>query len=198
MKLIIIIVNFDTSFERTMKRFIVKRKVHENNNNKWFSNEFRMLKMEKIIKYQKALFENSASAWNSYNFIRNIYKVKIGNEKNKFISNKTTNTSNQKEMWYKIKEVVRKTPKNAIKSVIFNNIEYNINSETAENFSNYFVDSIKDIGCAMQYKNQIPVINCRFKFPAISLLELRNICKTIKKKNDFRRISNNLILITRI
>ena len=46
----------------------------------------------------------------------------------------------------------------------------------------------------MQYKNQIPVIDCRFKFRANSLLELRNICKTIKRKNDYKRISNNLIL----
>ena len=38
------------------------------------------------------------------------------------------------------------------------------------------------------------MIDCRFKFRAISLLELKNICKTIKKKNDYRRISNNLIL----
>ena len=86
-----------------------------------------MLKREKIIKYQKALFENSTSAWNSYKFIRNIYKVKIGNEKNKFISDKITNTRNKKEMWYKIK--VLRTPKNVFKSVIFNNREYNINSE---------------------------------------------------------------------
>ena len=95
------------------------------------------------------------------------------------ISNEVTNTSNQ------------------IKSVMFNNIEYNINSEIAENLNNYFVDSIKDIRCSIdevQYKNQIPVINRRFKFRAISLLELRNICKTIKKKNDYRRISNNIIL----
>ena len=95
------------------------------------------------------------------------------------ISNEITNTSNQ------------------IKSVMFNNIEYNINSEIAENLNNYFVDSIKDIRCSIdevQYKNQIPVINRRFKFLAISLLELRNICKTIKKKNDYRRISNNIIL----
>ena len=100
-----------------------------------------------------------------------------------------TNTSNQKEMWYKIK--CDKT------CDIFNNIEYNINSEMAENLNNYFVDSIKEIRYSIedvQYKNQIPVINCRFKFRALSLLELRNICKTIKKKNDYRRISNNLIL----
>ena len=69
-----------------------------------------MLKREKIIKYRKTLFENSTPAWNSYKYIRNIYKVKIGNEKNKFISDNITNTRNQKEMWYKIKEL---SPKNS-------------------------------------------------------------------------------------
>ena len=36
--------NFDTSFETTIEKFIAKRKVRENSNNKWFSNELRMLK----------------------------------------------------------------------------------------------------------------------------------------------------------
>ena len=57
-------------------------------------------------------------------------------------------------------------------------------------------DSIKDIRCSIddvQYKNQIAVINCRFKFRTISLLELRNICKTIKKKIDYRGISNLIL-----
>ena len=83
------------------------------------------------------------------------------------------------------------------KAVIFNNIEYNINSEIVQNYNNYFVDSIKDIRCSIddvQYKNQIPVINCRFKFRVISLSELKNICKTFKKKNDYKGISSNLIL----
>ena len=53
--------------------------------------------LEKIIKYQKALFENSASAWNGYKLKGNVNKVKIGNKKYKFISNKITNTCNQKE-----------------------------------------------------------------------------------------------------
>ena len=52
-------------------------------------------------------------------------------------------------MWYKIKELVLRTPKNVIKSVIFNNIEYNINSEIAENINNYFVDGIRDIRCSI-------------------------------------------------
>ena len=62
---------------------------------------------------------------------------------------------------------------------------YNINSEIAENFNDYFVNSIKEIRCSIvdgQYKNQMPAIDCRFKFRAISLLELRNICKTRKRK----------------
>ena len=81
--------------------------------------------------------------------------------------------------------------------MIFNNIEYNINSEIAEKFNNCFVDSIKDIRFSIedvQYMNQISVINCRFKFHTISLLELRNMSLSIKKKNYYTRISNYIIL----
>ena len=180
--------------------FIENGKVRENNNNKWFSNELRMLKMEKIIKYQKGVYENSASAWIAINSSETYIKLKLVMKKISLQAIKSRILATKNEMWYKIKELVLKTPQKCdqvIKSVIFNNIEYNINSEIAENFNNYFVDSIKDIRCSIddvQYKNQIPVINCRFKFRVISLLELRNICKTIKKNNDYRRISNNLIL----
>ena len=43
-----------------------------------------MLRKGKIIKYQKDLVENITLTWNSYKFIRNIYKVKIDDEENKF------------------------------------------------------------------------------------------------------------------
>ena len=69
------------------------------------------------------------------------------------------NTSNKREMRYKIKELVLKTSKNVLKSVIFNNIEYNINSEIAEKFNDYVVNSIKEIRCSIedvQNMNQIP------------------------------------------
>ena len=70
-----------------------------------------------------------------------------------FISNKITNTSNQNGMWYKIKELVLKTPNN--------NIEYNINSKMAENFTNFFADGMKERSSRedVQYKNQIHAIN---------------------------------------
>ena len=52
----------------------------------------------------------------------------------------------------------------------------------AENLKDYVVNSNKEIRYSVedgQYKNQIPVIDCGFKFRSISLLEFRNICKTI-------------------
>ena len=58
---------------------------------------------------------------------------------------------------YKIKKKLGlKTPKNVIKSVVFNNIEYNINSEIAENYKDYFANSIKEIRRSIedaQYRN---------------------------------------------
>ena len=105
-------------------------------------------------------------------------------------------------MWYKIKELVLKTPKNVMKSVIFNNIEYNINSEIAEYFNNYFVDSIRDIRCSIddvQYNNQIPVINCRFKFffLFIYFISIKNTLnfQTYDKCLYYKLILNNAKLV---
>ena len=69
-----------------------------------------------------------------------------------------------------------------LKSVIFNNIEYNINLELVENFNDYLVNSIKEIRNSIedeQNKNQIPVIDCRFILCEISLLKLGDICKIV-------------------
>ena len=64
----------------------MKRKVHENKNNKLFSNESRIMKRENMFKHQKALFQNTASSWTNFKFIRNMHKVEIGNEKISLLS----------------------------------------------------------------------------------------------------------------
>ena len=52
-------------------------------------------------------------------------------------------TKNQNEMWKEIKDLVLKKPKDVIETVIFNQIECKKNSEIANNFNEYFADSIK-------------------------------------------------------
>lgn len=108
--------NFDNVFENTIQRFCFKTKINKNGNNKWFSNDLKMLKREKVFKYQFAMSENTDEAWNNYKIIRNTYKVKIENEKNKYINDKINSAQDQKEMWRIIKELVLRKPRKVITS----------------------------------------------------------------------------------
>ena len=55
--------------------------------------------------------------WHNCKAIRNIYK-------NRYITDKINNAYHQREMWCKIKQLVLRKPKNVIKTVIHEHIEY--------------------------------------------------------------------------
>ena len=97
------------------------------------------MKREKVFKFQSAINENRNEAWNNFKAIRNINKVRIEQEKNRHITNKI-NAYNQREMWCKIKELVLRKPKNVIKTVIHENIEYKEDTKMATIFNKYFVN----------------------------------------------------------
>ena len=71
-------------------------------------------------------------------------------------------------MW---KDLVLKSNRNLIKTVIFNNVEYKTNAEIANNFNEYFVINIKEIRDKIDYVryiNRQDVIKSIFKLRAIS------------------------------
>ena len=96
-------------------------------------------------------------------------------------------------MWKNIKDLVQKSKRN----VIFNTVEYKANTEVANNFNEYFVNSIREISYKIEYVryiNQQDIINFRFKFRAICNYELRTIFKDIKKKPGHNSVNIKMIL----
>lgn len=190
--------NFDEAIENTIKRLTIRKKIYEKSiKNKWFNRQLQTLKTEKIIKYNIAKYENTYAAWYNYRIARNKYKVKLENEKNAYINKKITNTKDQRQMWNNIKNLVLKKPKSVIQNVIFNNIEYKNNHDIANQFNEYFVKSIEEIRNNIenvQYINHINMRNTKFEFRSITITELKNTCKSIKKKPDFNNVNINLIL----
>ena len=81
------VLNFDRCLESVVEKFTFKRKMNKRKYKLWFRNEFRLLKREKVVKYQSTVNENTSEAWNNYKAIRNIYKVKIKREKNRYVTN---------------------------------------------------------------------------------------------------------------
>lgn len=169
---------FDDCLKNAVKKFITKKTYTEKFKCSWFNDEIRRIKREKITKYEIARYENTNEAWSQYKNIRNIYKVKIQNEKRKYINNKIIFAKDQKEMWREIKNLILKKYMSTIEAVIFDTIEYKNNLEIAENFNKYFISSVEEIRSDItnvQYTDNIPVINSIFKFRAITLEELKTV-----------------------
>lgn len=189
---------FDECLESTIRNFCIKKTISGDNfGKKWFNRQLRHLKYEKIRKYNKAKVVNTELAWSNYKIARNIYKAQLNREKTKYINNKISFTNNQKEMWKNIKNLVLKKSYCDIQSVIFSDIEYKNSHEIAENFNNYFVNSIKEIRDnieTVQYINNVELNNTKFEFHMITTIELKNICKSLKKKDDYNKVNINIIL----
>lgn len=95
------------------------------------------------------------------------------------------------------KNHVLKQNQNVIQSVIFNQVEYKESVQIANWFNKCFFDSIgaiKDTLENVQYVKNVTVIQSKFKFGAISFEELKNICKVIKRKPDYTKLSSKFIL----
>ena len=61
----------------------------------------------------------------------------------------------------------------------------------------YFINSIRDICNSIEkvnYGNNVRISNYRCNFRAISLMELEDICRNVKKKKDYRKISAGILL----
>ena len=46
----------------------------------------------------------------------------------------------------------------------------------------------------MQFVKRITMINSKFKFRGITLEKLKTICKSIKKKSDYNKVSSDMII----
>ena len=63
-------------------------------------------------------------------------------------------------------------------------IGYTGNVEIVERFNKYFTNSIRDVHILVEnvdYENNVLISNYRLNFRGISLIELENICRNMKK-----------------
>lgn len=190
--------HFDKCFETTIQKFTKNIKIKAQSNTKgWYNREISAMKNEKIRKYQIAKYINTPEAWANYKSIRNLYKVKIENQKNNYINDQIRNATDQKQMWREIKNLVLKESQTVINSVIFNGNECTNKQQIANNFNEYFINSVKLIRESIgnvQYKNHIQRTNKIFKFREITIAELKSVVKELKNKPDFNKISTKIIL----
>ena len=102
---------FDQAFENIMKKLLVYKKIYEKSiKNKWFKRHLEIKK--NIYIYIHSIAKNNYAARIDYKITRNLYKIKIKQEKNNCINKTISNTNDQKQMWNNIKDLVLKTNRN--------------------------------------------------------------------------------------
>lgn len=183
---------FSKCLKQIVNEFIIVKKLKTVNNCEWYSNNLKALKIQRDRQYRLAKISYSTVEWNLYKKLRNKYKVKINNAKNRYISSKIDGAENQKSMWKSIKTLVLKKSHNAIKEVIFNNVKYNDNLIIADKFNEYFVKSVEDINNNIPikpYRNLIGNIPSSFNFQTISKKDLELIIKSMNNKKDLNLVN---------
>ena len=156
----------------------VHTQVFKSNTNYWYSEALKIMKQNKISKYQEFRFSNSEWCWNNYCVIRNRYKIELAKAKNENIKRKISTARDQKSMWRTVKSCVLNVQKDQIKNINFNGIYIKDNKILAEKFNTYFVNSVIDINRSIPnviLTYQIDYIGEAFKFKCINYTHVKNI-----------------------
>lgn len=156
--------------------------------NKWITYEIINLMKERDRDYKRAIFSKCEDTWNTYKESRNRITTMIRNEKqNYFHRIIDENKSNPKQMWKNLKTILPSNHKVAQDKIKFEDIEMSNESEIAEKFNVYFVQSIKEITDSISNStnneyvldlvDSHPPFN---KFKEVSMMNLRTTVLSLK------------------
>lgn len=145
----------------------------------------------------KAIFTNN---WSQYKSLRNTYTNTLKTAKNNDIQNKLDEQSgDQKGMWRVLKEILNGKSKTKIQEVIFNGIKCVSNEIIAENFNNYFIESIETLNREIEIIQEDPqaefnIIEVNFEFTSVSIKDIQDVFKSMKSKYDYEQLSSKILL----
>lgn len=155
---------------------------------KWFDDEMRELKTDKLHKYNIWNGEKNDENWKRYTKTRNTYNKLIKIKKNESIQREIAKAStNQIKMWKCLRKLIPSENKNTSHEIIFENMPICDNELICTKFNKYFVDSIIQIRHEIPIKNgdiEIQNIQHEFKFEQTEIEKIVEIAKIMKKKNE--------------
>lgn len=180
---------------RTLNKYAPKKE--KVTKSKWIDKKWWTLDIEMNIKkrdqlYRKAVITKDNGDFTEYKMQRNRVVDLIRRQKTNYYNTKIDmNKNNSKEMWKTIKKLVGGKSCSKHAGIHFgNNIETN-GGVIAEKFNIYFVESIEliskkisdqDIEKVIQGMDECGVTMTKFRL--LTLTELRDIVKNLKKKNS--------------
>lgn len=171
-----------------MNKFINKINIPTKVECRWFNEELKRIKNEKINAYNKAKITNNIDDWEEYKIIRNQYVDDLRKAENDFYSKTISdNRGDQKKMWKTLKEIMGKSKKSDINAIESGNDIITDKKEIAEKFNKYFVESIIEINDSIGAPNAnlntaTNYCESTFKFRRVEIEDIKTAIKKSKAR----------------
>lgn len=176
---------------------VVVKFVKTRKSNKWYTVELMEMKRRRDKRYQHYL--EGKCEWTSYKVIRNEYSCALRREKKVFIQRSIEqNKNNTKELWRILKRLIKpeQAPSNCVN---FDGTDIREESQIADKFNSYFVDSIEEISSSIEDVAEPSALNGSFTeaelkcFSTITLEKLRSVVLSLETKSGSDEISSRVL-----
>lgn len=166
---------------------------------KWFNDDLKKLKDEKIIAYN--MWKNDKNILNQkiYKDVRNKYRKSLNDAESNYIQNQLkANKYDSKKLWRIMKSCYSDNDNDSLNAVKFNDEILTNNIEIADRVNKYFVESIEElvskIPCVSVSHVKLPnVPQCKFEFESVSIESVSEVVKLLQKKNFIDNISGRVL-----
>lgn len=161
--------------------------------NRWFDDDLRLLKRDKNISLTKAKITNLDEDWNTFEYLNKNYKKLIKIKSDTYAKQTIKKASSDpKKLWKCINNLTKENScDNRTCDIKFDGVPATNNIEDiAENFNNYFIDSLNEIVSSIPIVQRghnsalVPVMSSMFKFSSISVEDLEHLLLTFKNKSN--------------
>lgn len=198
---------FHNLLSESVNRLVEKKTIKVKNNNKWYSEELKILRNEKDRAYEQFNFISDLSEinisekdnkWKIYTEKRNNYSNELKKAYNEYIQNQIEiNKCDPKKLWTLLKEML-KQKQSEPDCIKFDGQLVQNNNIISEKFNSYFIDSImkihNNIPAFTSNNLKIPYQSKEFKFKPVTTANVLAIIKQFKNKSCLENINKQVLL----
>jgi len=188
--------------KKCVNEFVKTIRVSNSNTKVWYNKElFDQRKLRDNL-YKVAYITGDRNDWLIYVDVSKDYAWNVKVTKNNYYYNKLLSMKdNQKKTWKMLKNIVNGVPEETSEYIEFDGVKVHNESDIAEKFNKYFIESIDDINSSIPESicdqrvndiNEIEVLN-EFKFCPADMSDLESIVQNIRSKVDSEHLNKTVM-----
>lgn len=172
------------------------------NVHRWYTNELKIIKIEKDILYKVAAFTNLDLDWTAFKEISTNYSILIKETKSDYYKNRLFCARyDQKKTWKILKEIVNGEPDANPPSIDFFGEIITDSQIIPDRFNKYFIESVNDINESIPIENDCSSVTSMntnvnvdfFVFQIVSITNIFQALRSIMSNGDCQFLNKNVL-----